>query len=107
MAKTYRIKKQKPAMPATDYLNALNDEQREVVTAEMGPLLVLAGAGTGKTRALTTRVVHMLRQGIPSREYCPCYFYQPCSPRDGGPRRRIVWFCEPPPYVRYFSPYCQ
>ena len=67
MAKTYRIKKQKPAMPATDYLNALNDEQREVVTAEMGPLLVLAGAGTGKTRALTTRVVHMLRQGFLQR----------------------------------------
>ena len=65
MAKTYRIKKQKPAMPAVDYLNVLNDEQREVVTAGMNPLLVLAGAGTGKTRALTHRVVHLLRQGIP------------------------------------------
>ena len=48
MAKTYRIKKQKPAMPATDYLNALNDEQREVVTAEMGPLLVLTVQAPGK-----------------------------------------------------------
>ena len=44
----------------TDYLSRLNPEQREAVEAVDGPLLVLAGAGTGKTRVLTTRFAHIL-----------------------------------------------
>jgi DNA helicase-2/ATP-dependent DNA helicase PcrA len=47
-----------PGAPA--YIHGLNEQQRAAVLAEDGPLLVLAGAGTGKTRVLTTRLGHML-----------------------------------------------
>ncbi len=50
-------------MSDADYLVRLNPEQRAAVEAVDGPLLVLAGAGTGKTRVLTTRFAHILLQG--------------------------------------------
>jgi len=45
---------------STNYLNTLNNQQKEAVLHDQGPLLILAGAGSGKTKVLTTRVAHLI-----------------------------------------------
>ncbi len=49
-------------MSNLDYLSILNDEQREAVIHEGGSLLILAGAGSGKTRVITTKIAHLIKE---------------------------------------------
>ncbi len=50
-----------------NYLESLNPRQREAVTATEGPLLIIAGAGTGKTKTLVYRIFHLIHQGVDPR----------------------------------------
>lgn len=47
-----------------DYLKGLNDKQREAVEHINGPLMIVAGAGSGKTKVLTTRIAHLMHHGV-------------------------------------------
>ena len=50
-----------------NYIDTLNKEQKEAVLHIDGPCLVVAGAGSGKTKVLTTRIAYLIDEGIPSR----------------------------------------
>jgi ATP-dependent DNA helicase UvrD/PcrA len=60
----YIIKSDTPRRGLINYREALNDEQRAVVTSGAGPILVIAGAGSGKTRTVTYRVARLIEAGI-------------------------------------------
>ena len=46
----------------SEYLNNLNDAQKEAVLYLDGPLLIVAGAGSGKTKVLTSRIAHIIKE---------------------------------------------
>lgn len=62
------IKEEKGYYIVYDYLKDLNDVQKEAVTNYQGASLVIAGAGSGKTRVLTYRITHLLAKGIPAHK---------------------------------------
>src|SRR5271154_6595785 len=66
MSRDYVLEDSKPEFhPQIDYARELNPQQLAAVTAPPGPALVIAGAGSGKTRTLIYRVAFLLEQGIP------------------------------------------
>lgn len=66
--KKYHLKSSDSFKPSIDYSSHLNPEQLEAVTSSDGAALVIAGAGTGKTRVVTYRVAYLIEKGVdPSR----------------------------------------
>ena len=63
-------------LPDLDFLSTLNSQQKNAVLKTEGPLLVLSGAGTGKTKVLTTRLANIIYTRKANIKIFLCYIYK-------------------------------
>lgn len=86
----YLCTKQRKRKVEQDFLNSLNDQQREAVLYTDGPELVIAGAGSGKTRVLTYKIAHLLQMDIHPTGCWALILHQQSGQRNERTHRRIV-----------------
>ncbi|HEY1277316.1 MAG TPA: ATP-dependent DNA helicase [Thermoleophilaceae bacterium] len=88
-------------------LDGLNAAQREAVTHPGGPLLVIAGAGTGKTRTLTRRFAWLVEQGVPADQVLALTFSSPAAAEMRGRLETLLQAPYEELHVATFHSFCQ